>query len=151
MRRLTFLAIFAITTSVAFAGSTQNVDDPKDAPGRVDIKSVKVSHDAGKIYFLIKYYATVKAGEESSVAVLAGKFDRIGASYLVSSFGVTNGRGEKTGKSRMTRPDGKSVRYKINDSSIGSPASFKWQACVCIEGDRQDEAPAKPKKFVMAG
>ena len=151
MRQILLLVTLAATASLAFAGTTQTVQDPKDAPGRVDIKSVKVAHDAGKTTFTIGYYAKVKKGEESGVAVLAGKWDRLGASYLVSSFGVTNGQGERTGKSNMTRPNDKTVRYKVSDKSIGSPASFKYQACVCPEGDRQDVAPKRPKKFTMAG
>ena len=76
--------------------------------------------------------------------VYAGQFDRIGASYQVSSFGVTNGRGERTGNVIMRRPDDKTVVYKFRKRTIGSPASYKWQACVCIEGDRQDLAPNRP-------
>jgi hypothetical protein len=140
-------------TSLAFAGATQNVDDPKDAPGRVDIKSVKVSHDAGKLFFKVGYYANVKEGEESGISIYAGRWSKVGgASYqVIPGFGVTNGDGMRTGKVKVTRPDKKTVRYKLADKTIDNPATFKWQVCVCVEGDRQDVAPKKPKKFTMAG
>ena len=144
-RLLIAVAAVCITTAVPLAlADKKTFSDPKDAPGRVDIKTVKQGHDGSKLVHRIVGYAKIKKGEEPGVNVYAGQFDRIGASYQVSSFGVTNGRGERTGSVRMRRPDDRTVVYKFGKRAIGNPASYKWQACVCIEGDRQDLAPNKP-------
>ena len=144
-RLLIATAVLCVATAVPFAlADKKTFSDPKDAPGRVDIKTVKQGHDGTKLVHRIVGYAKIRKGEEPGLNVYAGKFDRIGASYQVSSFGVTNGRGEKTGNATMRRPDSKTVVYKFKKGAIGNPASYKWQACVCIEGDRQDLAPNKP-------
>ena len=150
MNTIRGISALAVVVSVAYGVSlavadTKTFDDPKDAPGRVDIKQVRASHDQkGRLVHRIVGYAKINAGEEPGVNVYAGQFDKIGSSYQVSSFGVTNGRGERTGGAKMKRPDNKTVVYKFKPGTIGNPASYKWQACVCIEGDRQDLAPNRP-------
>src|SRR5688572_9996136 len=115
----------AVTTLLVFASiavaDKRTFDDPKDAPGRVDIKTVSAGHDGSKLVHRIVGYAKIRKGEEPGVNVYAGQFDRIGASYQVSSFGVTNGRGEKTGNVRMRRPNGRTVVYRFGKGAIGNP------------------------------
>ena len=124
----------------------KTIDDPKDAPGRVDIKTVKVGHDKkGKLVHTAVGYAKIRSGEEPGLSVYAGKWDRVGGpSYQVTSFGVTDGRGQKTGNVKTKRPDGKTVVYKFKPGAIGNPASYKWRWCVCPERDQQDLAPKNP-------
>lgn len=137
------LAATVVGGSLAIA-DRKTFEDPKDAPGRVDIKEVRQGHDPkGRLVHRIVSYGAVQPGEEPGVNVYAGEFTKVGSSYQVSAFGVTNGRGEKTGKTKMKRPDNKTVVYKFRPGAIDNPKSYKWQACVCIEGDQQDLAPDK--------
>ena len=137
------IAAVAVGASLALA-DRKTFEDPKDAPGRVDIKEVRAGHDPkGRLVHRIVGYGTIRDGEEPGVNVYAGQFTEVGSSYQVSSFGVTNGRGEKTGRTKMKRPDNKTVVYKFRKGAIGNPNSYKWQACVCVEGDQQDLAPDK--------
>ena len=146
---LAAIATAAVTVSLAVA-DTKTFEDPKDAPGRVDIKEVRAGHDAkGRLVHRIVGYAKINPGEEPGLNVYAGQFNKVGSSYQVSSFGVTNGRGEKTGGAKMKRPDNKTVIYKFKPGTIGNPASYKWQACVCIEGDQQDLAPNTKAKHEL--
>ena len=140
------VTVVCITSAVPLAlADTKTINDPKDAPGRVDIKIVSAGHDGSKLVHRIVGYAKIRKGEEPGLSVYAGKWDRVGGpSYQVTSFGVTNGRGEKTGKVTMRRPNGRTVVYKFGKAAIGKPASYKWRACVCIEGDQQDLAPKRP-------
>ena len=141
MRRAAAVILATCLCAPLALADKKTFDDPKDAPGRVDIKTASAGHDGRKLVHRIVGYAKIKKGEEPGLNVYAGQFDRIGASYQVSSFGVTNGRGEKTGNVRMRRPNDRTVVYKFGKGTIGNPKSYKWQACVCIEGDRQDLAP----------
>ena len=140
------LTVSVLLALAPFALADKNtIDDPKDAPGRVDIKSVSAGHDGAKLVHRIVGYARIKKGEEPGLSVYAGQWDRIGGpSYQVSSFGVTNGRGEKTGKVKLRRPNKRTVVYRFGKGAIGNPKSYRWRACVCPEGDQQDLAPKKP-------
>ena len=145
MRRLLVAtAALSALCSVALADKT-TINDPKDAPGRVDIKTVTAGHDGTRLVHRIVGYAKIRKGEEPGVSVYAGKWDRVGGpSYQVTTFGVTDGRGQKTGNVTTRRPNGRTVVYKFKKGAIGNPASYKWRACVCIEGDQQDLAPKRP-------
>ena len=125
-------------------------DDPKDSQGPVDIKEVSAGHDPkGRLVHRIETFGKMDPGEEPGVNVYAGEFDQVGSSYQVSSFGVTNGRGEKTGDAKMKRPDNKTVVYKFRKGTIDNPPSYKWQACVCLEGDQLDLAPNRKKRHEL--
>lgn len=141
MKRIVLITVAVGLCAPLALADKKTFDDPKDAPGRVDIKTVSAGHDGSKLVHRIVGYAKIRKGEEPGVNVYAGQFDRIGASYQVSSFGVTNGRGEKTGNVKMRRPNGRTVVYRFGKGAIGNPKSYRWQSCVCIEGDRQDLAP----------
>lgn len=139
-----FLTLLCFSVPLAFADKT-TIDDPKDAPGRVDIKTVSAGHDGSKLVHRIVGYAKIRKGEEPGLSVYAGQWTRVGGpSYQVTTFGVTNGRGEKTGRVVTRRPNGRTVVYKFGKGAIGNPASYRWRACVCIERDQQDLAPKKP-------
>jgi hypothetical protein len=143
-RLLLATALLCLAVPVAMADK-KTISDPKDAPGRVDIKSVSAGHDGSKLVHRIVSYGKIKKGEEPGLSVYAGQWTRVGGpSYQVTSFGVTNGRGEKTGKVAMRRPNGKTVVYRFGKRAIGNPKSYRWRACVCIEGDQQDLAPKRP-------
>ena len=149
MRRAAAVTLAICVCAPLALADKQTIDDPKDAPGRVDIKTVSAGHDGSKLVHRIVGYAKIDQGEEPGVNVYAGQFDKVGSSYQVSSFGVTNGRGERTGGAKMKRPDNKTVVYKFKPGTIGNPASYKWQACVCIEGDQQDLAPNRKAKHEL--
>jgi hypothetical protein len=152
MRRLLIAtAAICITATVPFAlADKKTIDDPKDAPGRVDIKTVSAGHDGSKLVHKAVGYAKIKKGEEPGLSVYAGKWDRVGGpSYQVSSFGVTDGRGMKTGKVTLKRPNGRTVVYKFGKGAIGNPKSYKWRFCVCPEGDQQDLAPKRPATHTL--
>ena len=152
-RRL--LIPLAVITAVAVGASLALADrktfeDPKDAPGRVDIKEVRQGHDPkGRLVHRIVGYATIRPGEEPGVNVYAGEFTQLGSSYQVSSFGVTDGEGNKTGRTKMKRPDNKTVVYKFRKGAIDNPPFYKWQACVCVEGDQLDLAPNRRKRHEL--
>jgi hypothetical protein len=142
------IALGAVAATVA-GGSLaladkKTFDDPKDSKGSLDIKEVRSGHDPkGRLVHRIETYGKMAEGQEPGVSVYAGEFDKGDSHYLISSFGVTNGFGEKTGRVKMKRPDNKTVVYKFRKGAIGNPGSYKWQSCVCPEGEQQDLAPDK--------
>ena len=140
---LAAIAAVAVGASLATA-DRKTFDDPKDNRGGTDIKEVRAGHDRkGRLVHRIETYGNLAGSFLPGVNVYAGEFDRVGSSYQVSPFGVTNGRGEKTGNVKMKQPDNKTVVYKFRKGAIDKPNSYKWQACVCIEGDELDLAPEK--------
>jgi hypothetical protein len=137
------VAATVVGGSLAIADK-KTFQDPKDAKGPADIKEVRAGHDPkGRLVHRIEMYGNIPEGRAPGVNVYAGEFDRVGSSYQVSSFGVTNGLGEKTGRVKTKTPDNKTVIYKFRKGAIDNPDSYKWQACVCIEGEQQDLAPDK--------
>ena len=137
---LTAITAVAVGASLAIA-DRKTFEDPKDNRGGTDIKEVRAGHDPkGRLVHRLETFGKIQE-PVPGVNVYAGEFNKVGSSYQVTSSGVTNGRGERTGNVRMKRPDNQTVVYKFRKGAIDNPASYKWQACVCIEGEQQDLAP----------
>jgi hypothetical protein len=140
-KRLVIAAIVLCIADPIALADTRSFEDPKDAPGRVDIKRVTHGHDDGKLVHRIVGYAKIRRGEEPRLNVYATRYGGIGAAYVVSTSGVRNALGKKTGRVRVRRPGPRTVVYRFDERALANPRSYKWQACVCIDSDEQDLAP----------
>lgn len=137
---------------------TSRFTDPKDTPGKLDVKAVRQAHDGGRldhsVHTFRRWRPLVLSGDETYIGFYldAGtkgtQADRFvwvrhkqGRGLYAEIFRpLTHANGERLGRVRVSRSNGRSVRISIGRTHIskGIANGYTWRVTTSFEKPTTD-------------